>query len=295
VEVGDESKILGLSLPYSDELVFSHRVTNFSIDFSALDYYAHDQIYYTHMLEGWNSRFQLPHRSQNVNYSNLPPGDYTLLVKARRSSGEWSDPASLNITIKPAPWKTWWAYALYFLVFVSTVFIIFSMRFRNQMIASNLEIEHKERAREKEINEMKLKFFTNISHEFRTPLSVINGVTTLISKNVEFEGYAKELFQSLNLNVDRLIRLINQLLTFRELESDTLRLATRQEQIDQIIEQTCKSLSNFAQVKKISLVNGYCTSVPDLHCDADKVEKILSNLISNAIKYTQEGGRISVM
>jgi len=295
VEVGDESEILGQTLPYSDELVFSHRVTNFSIDYSALDFYAHDQIYYTHMLEGWDTRFQLPNRSQNVNYSNLPPGDYTLLIKARRSSGEWSEPASLNITINPAPWKTWWAYAFYFLVFVSTVFLIFSMRFRNQLIASNLELEHKERAREREINEMKLKFFTNISHEFRTPLSVINGVTTLISKNVEFEGYARELFQSLNLNVDRLIRLINQLLTFRELESDTLRLATREERIDQIIEQTCKALSNYAHVKKITLINGYNASVPELQCDTDKVEKILSNLISNAIKYTPEGGRISVM
>ncbi len=294
VEVGDKSGILSKTLPYSDELVFTHRVTNFSIDYSAIDFYAHDQIYYAHMLEGWDTRWQLPDKSQNVNYSNLPPSNYTLLVKARRSSGEWSDPSSLKITIKPAPWKTWWAYTVYFLAFISIVFLIFALRFRNQVIKSNLEVGLRERAREREINEMKLRFFTNISHEFRTPLSVINGVTSLISKNVEFEGYAKELFNSLNLNVDRLIRLINQLLTFRELESDTLSLSIRQERIDKIIEQTCKALSNYAHVKKITLVNGYSASVGELLCDADKVEKILSNLISNAIKYTPEGGRINV-
>ncbi len=294
VEVGDESSILSKSLPFSDELVFTHRVTNFSIDFSALEFYAHDQLLYSHMLEGWDSRWQLPDKSQNVNYSNLPPGNYTLLVKAKRSSGEWSDESSLKITIKPAPWRTFWAYTAYVLAFISTVFLIFSLRFRNQVFKSNLEVGLRERAREREINDMKLRFFTNISHEFRTPLSVINGVTSLISKNVEFEGYGKELFNSLNLNVDRLIRLINQLLTFRELESDTLSLAIRPERIDKIIEQTCRALSNYAHVKKITLGNGFEASINELLCDADKVEKILSNLISNAIKYTPEGGRISV-
>ena len=92
-----------------------------------------------------------------------------------------------------------------------------------------------------EIDRIKSRFFANISHEFRTPLSVINSVAYLLSKNVEFEGYAKELFNSLNLNVDRLIRLINQLLTFRELESDTLSLSVGQERIDSIIEQTCNT------------------------------------------------------
>lgn len=295
VESGDDSRILNKTLPFSDEIVFTHRVTNFSIDYSSLEFYAHDQLLYSHILEGWDTRWQLPNKTQNVNYSNLPPGNYTLLVRAKRSSGEWSDPSSLKITIKPAPWRTWWAYAAYILVFVSTVFLIFSLRFRNQVFKSNMEAGLRERAREQEINEMKLRFFTNISHEFRTPLSVISGVTTLISKNVEFEGYGKELFSSLNLNVDRLIRLINQLLTFRELESDTLSLAIRPERIDKIIEQTCKALSNYAQIKNISLVNGYSRSVQELLCDTDKIEKILSNLISNAVKYTPEGGRISVM
>lgn len=295
VESGDNSRILNNTLPFSNEIVFTHRVTNFSIDYSALEFYAHDQLLFSHMLEGWDTRWQLPNKSHNVNYSNLPPGNYTLLVRARRSSGEWSDQSRLRITIKPAPWKTWWAYTAYFLAFISIVFLIFSLRFRNQVFKSNLEAGLREREREREINEMKIRFFTNISHEFRTPLSVINGVTSLISKNVEFEGYAKELFSSLNLNVDRLIRLINQLLTFRELESDTLNLAIRLERIDKIIEQTCKALSNYAQVKKITLVNGFAASVNELLCDADKIEKILSNLISNAIKYTPEGGRIIVM
>jgi signal transduction histidine kinase/DNA-binding response OmpR family regulator/ligand-binding sensor domain-containing protein len=294
VEVGDESAILSKTLPFTDELVFTHRVTNFSVDYSAIEFYAHDQVLYSQMLEGWDTRWQVPNRSQRVNYSNLPPGNYTLWVKARRSSGEWSDPSSLKITLKPAPWKTWWAITIYVLGFIFMVFLFFSMRFRNQMIASNLKAEHRERARESEVNEMKLRFFTNISHEFRTPLSVINGVTSLLSKHVDFEGYSKELFTSLNLNVDRLIRLINQLLTFRELESDTLSLSVRQEKIDILIEKTCKTLSNYARVKNISLLNSYSAPIHELLCDADKVEKVLSNLISNAIKYTPEGGIINV-
>ena len=294
VVIGDETWVLHKTLPFSHELVFTHRVTNFSIDYSAIEFYAHDQISYAHMLKGWDDRWQLPSKSKHVNYSNLPPGSYTLMVKARRSSGEWSDTSSMKITVKPSPWKTWWAFTAYILAFISIVYLIFSMRFRNKMIESNLEIEHRERAREREVNEMKLRFFTNISHEFRTPLSVINSVAYLISKNVEFEGYAKELFNSLNLNVDRLIRLINQLLTFRELESDTLSLTIRPERIDKLIEQTCNSLGSHAHVKKITLLNSYSTPVHEILCDVDKVEKILSNLISNAIKYTSESGSISV-
>jgi len=294
VEVDDGSKLLLSALPFTKRLEFGHRVSNFAIDFSVIEFFAHDQILYSHRLDGWDSRWQLPMRSQQVKYSNLPPGSYKLMVRAKRSSGEWSDISSLDIQINPAPWFTWWAYSLYILIFAMVSYLIFSLRFRNKLIASNLEIQSRERAREKEINEMKLRFFTNISHEFRTPLSVINSAAYLISKQVEFEGNAKELFSTLTLNTDRLIRLINQLLTFRELESDTLRLTVAHERIDKIIEQACKSLSTHARVKNITLVNNFSSPLGEILCDADKVEKVLSNLISNAIKYTHEGGLISV-
>lgn len=294
VKAGDESGLLEKTMLFTGKLTFNHSVSNFSVDFSVIEFYAHNQILYSYMLDGWDPRWQLPVQSHQVKYSNIPPGLYHLKVRARRSSGEWSDISSLDILIKPAPWLTWWAYSLYILLFILVSYLFFSLRFRNKMIASNLELEHKERTREKEINEMKLRFFTNISHEFRTPLSVINSTAYLISKQVEFEAYPKELFSSLTLNVDRLIQLINQLLTFRELESDTLRLTVARNRIDKIIEQSCKSLSAHARVKKINLINRFSLNMDEIFCDADKVEKILSNLISNAIKYTQEEGLISV-
>ena len=294
VRAGDDTELLQLTLPFTNRLELDHRVSNFSVDFTIIDFFAHDQILYSYMMEGWDLRWQTPVRSHRAKYSNLPPGSYKLLARAKRSSGEWSDISSLDIHIRPAPWRTWWAYSLYFLLLFILIYLFLSLRFRNKLIASNLEAEHKEREREREVNEMKLRFFTNISHEFRTPLSVINSSAYLISRQVDFEGYPRELFKSLTLNVDRLIRLINQLMTFRELESDTMRLTVTRQRIDRIIEQSCKSLSAHARVKSIALINNFTSPLGEIMCDADKVEKILANLISNAVKYTQEGGLISV-
>ncbi|MCP4311341.1 MAG: response regulator, partial [Bacteroidetes bacterium] len=294
IEAGDESGILIQSLPFTEKLIFDHRVTNFSIAYSATEFYAHDQVLYTQKLEGLDTRWQLPSKSQRVNYSNLPPGLYTLHVKARRDSGIWSEPSSIGIRVLTSPWYSWWAFSLYLFSFVLLVFLIFSLRFRNRMMSANLEAEQHERLRDQDITEMKLRFFTNISHEFRTPLSIINGIISLISRQVEFEGKTEELFQTLRLNVDRLIRLINQLLTFRELESDTLKLSVRPEKINELVDKICSTFEEYVRGKDISLMSHIPALKGEFYCDADKVDKILSNLISNAIKYTSSGGSIRV-
>jgi len=295
IEPGDENKILNQSLSVSSSVTLSNKQRSFSIDYVAFDYSGSNNVDYSYMLEGFDEGWINVGKTKRAVYSNLFPGKYTFKVKARNSESGYSEPIVLQIRVKQTPWLSFWAILFYILVLTAIVIVIFRLSLQAKLFKKEKELEHSERLRESEVHGMKLKFFANISHEFRTPLSVISGVLFLMSKNIEFTGYAKDLYVSLNQNVERLLRLINQLLTFRELESDTLSLMLRKGNIAEHIEQICNAFLYYAQLKEIELIKEYTDADYQFYYDSDKFEKILSNLLSNAFKYTPDGGKVFIL
>jgi len=295
VRSNDETKILSRSLPFTSQIELSYRFTDFSIDFTTTEFLAHKQIQYAYRLENWDDDWRVVNNQQNASYSNLPPGRYKFEVKARRGSGIWSDVSALPIRIKPAPWKTWWAYLFYFSVLTGLVSLFFRLRFRNKMALRNLEIEQNEHRRETEINEMKIRFFTNISHELRTPLSMVYDLTSMNPQDLYKKDELTHFLAHVKINIGRLKRLVEQLLVFRKLEEDTLSIEIRPTNLQHTLNSIVSNIDYYARQRNINLFYEYNLGGEHYAIDGDKIEKILYNLLHNALKYTREDGTIMII
>lgn len=256
---------------------------NIELKFSALSYSQPYKNKFAYILENFDKDWKYTdYTKRNVTYTNLPPGKYILKVKASNNSFIWSDKqAVMYIEIKPSPFKTWYAYLIYILIGAFILFQFYKIRMK-----SNLEII-KTREREK-VNQFKLRFFTNITHEFLTPLSVIKcSIEDFIEKK-EFD--IKNLI-AIDRNVNRLLRLVNQLLDFRKVETGNMKLNIALYNVERIFTDIWISYQPFAAKRGIKFVKkGEINK--EIYFDADKIDKVLNNLISNAFKYTSDNSNI---
>ena len=263
----------------------------------AFNYGLAHKIEYAYFLEGYDDQWREVGDATQAVFSNLRPGNYTFNVKSRNSESGWSNIESLNIKVKQTPWLSTWAIILYSLFIISIIGLAFWLTLKAKLYRKDLEVEHSERLREQDVHQMKLKFFTNISHEIRTPLTVISAMVYMLFRQLKPTDTTKPLFDSLRLNVDRLLRLINQLLLFREMENDALKLNLSEMKISDILNETYIAFLHFAETKKIRFTINHGESINErsLFYDYDKVEKILANLISNALKNTPQKGEIKLV
>lgn len=289
------TEMLTESLPFTKEIVLNHKEQHFSIDFVSFDFLSPEKMKYSYILEGYDKEWLSSGTQRRVSFSNLPRGDYVLKVKSVNGDGTPSENvAALKIRIKPAPWFSYLAWALYFAVLGGIAWLFFRLRIKAYVYKKDLEIEHLEHLREHEINSMKQKFFTNISHELRTPLTLIYGLVSQFSKQENLTPQIKEYAHSLDLNVNRLLKLINQLLTYKKIESESLTLWLEEGNLNDEILKIVDLFTLYAKEKEIRIDfiedNNYT-----FWFDHDTLEKILSNLLSNAIKHSEKGGRIEVI
>ncbi len=289
------NSILKQALPYTREITLNYKDKLFSIDYVGLDYLSSGTLQYYYMLDGFDKEWYNVGNQRRVTYSNLSRGTYIFKVKAKSRSGEWArNQAELIIHVKPALWFSYLAWVFYIGLLGGIAFFIFRLRIKTFIYKKNLENEHYEYLREREINGMKQKFFTNISHELRTPLTLIYGLVTQLSQQEKLSPKLREYVQSLDINVNRLLKLINQLLTFKKIESESLALWLENGDINESIRKIVELFSLYAREKEIGIdvleENSFV-----LWFDHDKLEKILSNLLSNAIKHSIKGGRIEVV
>lgn len=292
---GEKNKTLKQALSYTREITLTYKDKLFSIDYVGLDYLSPGTLQYYYMLEGFDKEWYNVGSQRKVSYSNLARGDYVFKVKAKNGSGDWSkNQAELIIHVKPAPWFSYWAWAVYILIITGIAYFIFRLRIKTYIYKKDLENEHSEHLREREINVMKQKFFTNISHELRTPLTLIYGLVTQLSHQEKLTPQLREYVQSLDINVNRLLKLINQLLTFKKIEGESLTLWLENGNFNEAIWKIVGLFSLYAREKEIRIdvleENNYL-----FWFDHDKLEKILSNLLSNAVKHSPKGGRIEVI
>ncbi len=287
--------ILPRSISEVSEITLKHNENVFSIEFAALNYFDPDKVKFEYMMEGFNkSWITADNVTRRASYTNLDAGDYTFKVRAS-NPGFWaSKEIRLHVTILPPFWKTAYAYIFYLLAFLGTLFYIRHRGIKKLRTQFLLEKEREETQRLHDLDLMKIKFFTNVSHEFRTPLSLIMAPVDRIAKQVS-DPDVKNQLQLVNRNAKRLLNLVNQLLDFRKMEYQELKLHKRPGDIITFIKDLSYSFTDVAEQKGIRFV--FDTEVEDFYTnfDHDKIERILFNLLSNAYKFTHAGGQVSVL
>ena len=255
-----------------------------------------EKTHYMYKLEGFNNDWlTLPVGVHNVTFTNLAPGKYVLRVKAINSDGYVGiKEATLGIVVNPPFWMSWWAYLLYAAGLVVVLFLARYRMLKREREKFHLQQIENEVAKNEEINNMKFRFFTNVSHELRTPLTLIISPLEGMLKETTDELQSTRL-QLMYRNAQRLLHLVNQLLDFRKGEMSTHQLSLSEGDIISYVHSVCNSFLLMADKKHIqfSFFSGIDTF--SMAFDADKVGKIVMNLLSNAFKFTPEGGRVTVM
>jgi len=278
-----------------DQIKLKYKHSVFTIYYSSLDYLIPEKTQYAYMLEGFEESWNYVDNNRSATYTNLDPGKYIFRLKASNSSGLWNEnPKNLEIIILPPWYRTFWAYLLYFaLISISILFlrrlIVARTTLQHQLILKDVEKEKLD-----QLNKMKTKFYTNISHEFRTPLSLIISPLEALLSDINIQPAIKQQINVIQIHARRLLRLINQLLDISKIESDHLDLRVSRGDIVGFIKEIV-TLFRWPALKRNIKFN--FTSNQETYYgffDGDKIEKICYNLISNALKYTQNGGQIDV-
>jgi signal transduction histidine kinase/DNA-binding response OmpR family regulator len=296
VPIGDDKKsVLIQSISETDHLVLNFHQNVFTLEFAALNYINSDKNKYIYILEGFNREWNEPSLIRSATYTNLNPGDYTLRIK-RVVPGIENDQneLQLKITILPPFWKTKWFLAIILTVIVLLIYALLQFVLNREKIKHQLVLEKVNARKLHEIDMMKLKFFTNISHEIRTPLTLILGpLEKLIQKDIS-KDEMKENLLLMQRNAKNLDKLISQLLDFRKLQTGNLKLNLTEADIIDFVRNIVNSFNDLAAEKEISLKFNTLKKTLNAAFDPDKIEKILNNLISNAFKFTAQGGTIAV-
>lgn len=295
LDTSSNRTILKKSITETTEIELSYDDYIISFEFAALDFHTPEKNKYAYTLEGFEKRWNYTDANRRyATYTNLDPGEYFFRVKGSNNDGFWNEAgASIKIVIPPPWWATWWAYFCYIVLAISTLYglrryELNRINWRNQFILE--EIKLKERT---EIDRMKSRFFANISHEFRTPLTLILGPIEKIKPNITAEEIQKQT-NLVKRNAYRLLNLVNQLLDLSKLEAGKLRLKAAEENMVPFLKGIVMSFESIAEQKDISLKVKTTNDDIQLYFDRDKMSKILTNLLSNAFKFTPSGGEITV-
>ena len=296
VPVGNGKKdVLQKSISETSHLVLNYEQNVFSLEFAALNYVNRENNLYTYKLEGFNRDWIGPSRDRIATFTNLSPGNYTLRVKRLLNENvEESKELRLDISILPPFWKTNWFVGLIILLILSMTFILVRFFMNREQIKSQLIMERVNARKLHELDMMKLKFFTNISHEIRTPLTMILGP---LEKMLNGESNRTEIRENLKLmqrNAQNLDRLITQLLDFRKLQSGNLKMNLTEADLVSFIRNIVNSFNHYAVEKEIKLTFTTLKKRLFVAFDPDKIEKIMNNLLSNAFKFTEPKGSVSV-
>jgi len=292
--IGNNPIVVDSNISAIKHITLKYNQNFFSFRFSAMDYVNPEKNLYAYYLEGLDKNWIYSGNRRFANYTSVPPGQYTLHVKGSNNDGYWNEEGvTMRISVLPPPWKTWWAYSIYGILLIGLFYAWRQYDLKRQRLKQELELEHVEAEKLKELDTMKSRFFANISHEFRTPLTLILGpIQNLVSRH--FDEKSKQDLNMMQRNGLRLQNLINQLLSLSKLESGKMKLHTRQTNIVTLVKGYFQSFESLAKQKKIDFNFNSTEENIQLFIDKEKFEKILYNLLSNAFKFTGEGGKIAV-
>lgn len=268
---------------YPINMRLPHHLNHLTFHFSSIDWAAPHNIRYRYLLEGLDKGWSAPGAESKADYRNLPYGTFTFKVKAMGAAQIWTAPFEYTFTIRPPWWQTWWAYTLYGMLVAGLLYVLYRFLLNRQ-----LQLAETERLRE--LDQVKTRLYTNITHEFRTPLTIILGMADKVAADP-----GKWLSQGtamIRRNGRNLLRLVNQMLDLSKLESGRLELEIVQGDVIAYLRYVMESFHSLAATKNISMHFAAEGSSLIMDYDPDKLLSIVSNLLSNALKFTREGGAV---
>ncbi|MGB5387735.1 MAG: two-component regulator propeller domain-containing protein, partial [Eudoraea sp.] len=275
-----------------ESIILPYQVHTITISYRIMDFHDSALNRYEYKLDNFQETWSKSKGNQNyATFTNLDKGNYTFKVRGANSYGVWNEEgAEIEIIILPALWETWWAYSLYFLLGLIFIYLIFKYRLKRVQLKSKLKSEQLEAKRLSELDELKSNFFANISHEFRTPLTLILAYCQKIAEDKTKVDIHSDL-EVIRRNSNRVLHLVNQLLDLSKIESGNFELEFRPYLLNEIVQDISSQFVTLAEMKTISFqIN--TEHVIQGRVDLDKIELVLNNIISNAIKFTPPGGKV---
>lgn len=290
VIVGQENAILTKPIWQTDQVFLKYDQNIFSLDFTSLHFAAPEFTQIIYQMEGVDKDWVWASEHRSVNYAGLRPGNYTFKVKSINHDDVEGEETRLAIKIYPPWWQTWWANCLYLVVAFSLIYLAYQYQKRRWQLQAQLEMEHRESERQKELNAVKARLYTNITHEFRTPLTIIQGMADQILKHPE--NWFREGIDMIKRNSSDLLQLVNQMLDLSKLESGTMSVDYIQGDIVLYLKYLLESFHSLAESKDLQLHFQSDVEAFMMDYDPDKIQTVVSNLLFNAIKFTPEGGEV---
>jgi len=286
---------LGESVPYTSKIRLSYKDRVLTFVFSAMDYKNPDKNSYAYFLEGFDKEWNEVGPRNTATYTSIPHGKYQFKVRAANSDGVWSDEKQLVfLSISPPWWKTVWAYLFYFILVLGLLYFFKEYSIIQVREKGRLLIERMQKEEAQKLDEMKSRFFTDITHEFRTPLTLILGPAEEI---IESKGKSNQVVKQAELiqrNAQKLLRLVNQLMEFRKVEKGKMEFLPQETNMVSMLNEVFESFRPIAVSKNIEFELVLISPEIRVLVDPDKIEKVLFNLVSNAFKYSEDGGRITI-
>ena len=284
---GDIDSPLDRSLVYTDEIELKYYQNAFVIDFSRFDYSGTNSTKYTYRLDNYDKEWSIPSSLNFAAYKNLAPGTYKLRVKACNGVGIWGEKETvLKIVIVPPFWKTTWAFLLYAILIGVALYITYRLMRDFNTLRNRVQIE-------KQLTEYKLVFFTNISHEFRTPLTLIQGALEKIQHGGKVPKEMAYSLKVMDKSTQRMLRLINQLLEFRKMQNNKLALSLEETDVIAFLYEIFLSFNDAAESKNMDFKFLPSVAAYKMFVDKGNLDKVTYNLLSNAFKYTPSGGKVT--
>ncbi len=278
-----------------EELRLKYNENVFSIGVTSLHFSSQSNHFIKYQLAPINNEWiEIPTGQRNIYFNGLPPGDYVLKVKASNTLNRWTKTKELKITITPPFWKTYWAYFIYIVLFLVLGYYILMFSLRMQTLNHNLEIEQIEKNNVKEINAAKMRFFSNISHEIKTPLTLISGPVETLYERFKNNPELGDTLKIVKKQSHKISKLLEQVHDFQKADANLLKMNYSYFSFDGFINELISEYQFLAQIEhKIIKASG---SVDKIHvyADKDKLEKIFNNLLTNAFKYTKEKDSIRI-
>jgi len=285
----------------AEEIRVPYEKAFFSFDFTALEFSAPKEISYSYFMDGWDHKWTDAGNQHKAAYTHLTEGHYVFRVRSTNAEGKWgAGEIALAVVVLPPWYRTWWAYAIYVLLVVLLLTVYLHYKTRQARLKYEIDIARLNAEKERSEHEKKLSFFTNISHEFRTPLTlIINPVKDLLVKAAEKDpspesGQEQAELNIIHRNARRMLSLVDQLLLFRKAESGADRLTPARLNLCELSREVYLSFTQQAKAKNIRYEFNCGNEVLEVYADREKIEIILFNLVSNAMKYTPADGVVAL-
>ena len=278
-----------------DKLVLPYEQNTVNIGFAGLEFSQPQELQYRYMLEGYDKDWVLSGNDREASYTKIPPGNYTFLVNASNTSGKWSPYIkTIKVQITPPWWATRMAYLCYLIILGGLIYTFIRFRVRSLLMRQEMVLKEKETLQLKELDDMKSRFFSNITHEFRTPLTLIMAPAEQLKASHKKDTEETRLADTIINNAKQLLSLVNRLLDLSKLEAGALKLAEQHGSPASVVSAVVALFDVEAQTKQVQLAFKDRSSPMDCWFYADALERIVYNLISNALKFTRAGGKIDV-